>query len=101
MIPTRIANHVGELVQNDDRAYSAGAIVRRQHAIKSVRSAATLQVAEHHTTRLFAGKRFEFSLTIGANAAEARRVMAVARVLVNQIVSGFNCAFSGHDDTEV
>ena len=68
-------------------------VIRRQHAIKSVRSAAALQMSQHHAASFFAAKFFEFSLTMSADSTKPRRMLVVTTVLVNQFMPRFTRSF--------
>ena len=84
-----------------ERAHGARAVVGREHAIKGVRRAAALQMAEHDAARLFAGQLFDARRDAHADAAEARRVLAVAGILIDFETARLLRAFGRDDDAEL
>jgi hypothetical protein len=58
-------------------------------------------MTEHDAARLFAGEAFELAHDVMADAAEARRVLAVARVLIDFQTTRLARAFGDDDDAEL
>ncbi len=81
--------------------HGRAAEVRGEHSIESVRAAAALQVAEYDAARLLARQPLDLARHVVADAAEARRVLAVAGVLVNLSPADRDRALRGDDDREL
>src|SRR5687768_3976733 len=73
----------------------------RQHSVKSVGPAATLQMTQYHTSGLFAGQSFQFCPAILCYAPEPGRMFLVTTVLKDLLVTSLHSSFGGDYDTEI
>src|SRR5205085_6315348 len=93
-------NHLAMLAAHE-RAHSTRTVVGRKHPIKRVRRAAALEMAEHDAARLFAGQALKRVRDAIADAAQTRRMFAVAGVLINLQPTRFFRALRRDDDAEL
>src|SRR5688572_9325235 len=88
-------------VATGQRAHGARAKVRRQHAVKRVRTSTTLKMTQDHAARLPSRTFFEIALQVLADAAEPGCTRTITLVLINQLVPDFDGPFRDDDNTKV
>ena len=82
-------------------SHGAGAVGGRQHTIESIRPAAALQVTLDYATSLFSREPLELTATVLGDTAESGRVLQVATVLKDLLMTAFDRSLSGNDDAEI
>src|SRR5215813_2667088 len=86
---------------SSQNSYSASTEIGRQHAIKSIRPAAPLQVAQYHAANLSTGQSLELHPAIYTDSTKTRRMICITLVLIDSFVTYLHGAFRYHNYAEV